>query len=134
MSNPDMNNMNRRAGAMAPRRARWLLAAIGTLAASIAGAALPLKTIEECVETGTRAVSLPGVASGSLSASPCAGCPIIRLRFDGGTRYLIGKQVVTYAKFRAEAAKGDDLRLDVFYEPKTRTLTRLRLAATGNAQ
>ena len=121
------------ADAIAPRRTRWLVAVIGAFAIGAASAALPLKTIEECVETGTRAVSLPGVPGGSLSASPCAGCPSLRLSFDARTRYLIGKQAVTYAKFREAAAKGS-MHLDLFYEPKTRTLTRLRISAAGGVQ
>lgn len=116
-----------------PNVARWLATAVGVLAFGTAVAALPLETIEECLETGTDEVSLPGVAGGSLSASPCSGCPTLRLKFDARTRYLIGSESVPYAKFREAATKGD-LRLDVFYEPKSLTLTRLRLAAAGNVQ
>jgi hypothetical protein len=112
-------------------RASWLAAAAAVLVTASAGAALPLKTIEECLESGTTLVRLPGTAGGSLSASSCSGCPSLRLSFNARTRYFIGKDVVTYAKLRDAAAKGD-LRLDLFYEPKTRNLTRLRLAAAGN--
>lgn len=115
------------------RRASWLAAAIGIFATCAAGAALPLRTIEECLESGTTLVSLPGVAGGSLSARQCSGCPSIRLSFDGRTRYFIGKEQVSYAKLHEAAAKGD-VRLDLFYEPKTRKLTRLRLAAAGNVK
>jgi hypothetical protein len=116
------------------RRASWFAAAVIALAsATAANAALPLKTIEECHETGTRAVSLPGVAGGTLSASTCVGCPTLRLQFDAKTRYFIGKEQVSYTKLREAAAKGD-LRLDLFYEPNSRTLSRLRLAAAGGAQ
>jgi hypothetical protein len=118
---------------IAAPRLRWIAAAAALLVACAAGAALPLRTIEECVETGTRAVSLPGTAGGSLSASPCTGCPSVRLRFDARTRYLIGKQAVTYAKFREAAAKSGQ-RLDLFYEPKTRTLTRLRIPAAAGVK
>jgi len=107
-----------------------LILACCALFASAAFAALPLKTVEECIETGTRAVSLPGAAGGSISASPCQGCGSLRLRFDGQTRYLVGKQAVNYAKFRQAAAKAD-LQLDVFYDPKTRTVTRLRIPAVA---
>lgn len=118
------------------RRLCLLAAAIGALAAGVVAAEPQprprLGTIEECIESGTDAVSLPGVAGGTLSASQCAGCPTLRLRFDAKTRYFIGKQPVTYAQFR-EAAKGD-LQLDVFYHPKTRILTRLRLPAAAGVQ
>jgi hypothetical protein len=120
-------------GCRPARRASWLVAAIGLLATAAAGAALPLKTIEQCLESGTRLVTLPGVAGGSLSARPCSGCPSVRLSFDDRTRYYIGKEQVSYAKLREAAAKGD-LRLDLFYEPKSRELTRLRLAAASNSK
>jgi hypothetical protein len=110
----------------APRRARWLAAAVGIVIANGAISAPQNKTIEECLETGTRAVNLPGSAGGTLSASTCTGCPTLRLSFDARTAYLIGKDRVSYTKFREAAAKGD-LRLDVFYQPQTRVLTRLRL-------
>jgi hypothetical protein len=119
--------------ARAPLRARWLLASIAALACGVAAAALPLKTVEECIEAGTRSVSLPGVAGGSLSASSCTGCASLRLKFDSSTQYFVGVKAVNYAKFRQAAAKAD-LRLDVFYEPKTRTLTRLRIPAVAATQ
>lgn len=112
-------------------RAGLLAAALGVAAA--AGAAPQLGTIEECVESGSRAVSLPGTASGTLSASPCTGCPTLRLAFDARTVYQVGKQQVTYAKFR-EAAARDDVRLDIFYQPQTRVLTRLRVPDTGDGK
>lgn len=111
---------------IAPRRAGWLAAAAGIVIANVAISAPQNQTIEECLETGTRAVNLPGSAGGSLSASTCTGCPTLRLSFDERTVYLIGKEQVSYTKFREAAAKGD-LRLDVFFRPQTRVLTRLRL-------
>ncbi len=129
MRNTDRNTLNSLAGTVRPCRSRWLAGAVLAIAAATTAVGEPQNTtIEECLESGTEAVSLPGVASGSLSTSPCQGCPALRLRFDGRTRYFVGKEQVTYAKLREAAAKGD-LRLDLFYEPKTRNLTRLRLAA-----
>ncbi len=116
-----------------PVRAGWLAVAIGIAVTGVAGAAPRLGTIEECLESGTKAVSLPSAANGTLSASPCTGCPTLRLQFEDATVYLVGKQQVTYAKFREAAAK-DDLRLDIFYKPQTRVLTRLRVPAVGNGQ
>jgi len=131
MNRPVSNRINGSAGPAHRRRAVWLAAAAAALVTAAAGAALPLKTIEECLESGTDLVRLPGVAGGSLAASQCRGCSSLRLRFDARTRYFIGKEPVTYARLREAAAKGD-LRLDLFYDPKTRNLTRLRLAAAGN--
>ena len=69
-------------------------------------------------------MSLPGIAERhGHGANPCAGCPSLRLRLDAKTRFFIGKDQVAYARFREAAAKGD-LRLDLYYEPKSRTLNR----------
>ena len=124
----------RLAGDFKPRLARRLAATVFALAISISAAAAPqMTTIEECVESGTDLVSLPGTAGGSLSASQCSGCPSVRLSFSSKTRYYIGNEAVSYARLREAASKGD-LRLDLFYEPKTRNLTRVRLAAAVNAK
>jgi hypothetical protein len=80
------------------------------------------------LESGTDLVSLPSSPSGTLSATECrSGCPVYRLRFDSNTRFYIGKDAVSYAKFR-EAARGD-LRLHVSYRLSDNTLTRLRIPA-----
>ena len=134
MNHSDSITNNALAAPIRRRHAVWLAAAIAALVTAAAGAALPLKTIEECLESGTDVVRLPGVAGGSLSASPCSGCPSVRLTFDGRTRYFIGKEAVSYVRLREAAAKGDNLRLDLFYHPKTRILTRVRLAAVRNGQ
>jgi hypothetical protein len=115
------------------RVAPLLVAAAGLLAA---GAALGQQArtmipLTGGLESGTRIVSLPGVASGTLSATECtSGCPTLRLRFDGETRFYIGKQAVPYAKFREAAAKAD-LRLDIVYRYSDMTLTRLRIPAVA---
>lgn len=115
------------------RSARPAAALLGLLLASAALAAPQLGTIEECLESGTGAVSLPGVANGDVSASPCAGCPTLRLKLDPRTRFYIGKEQVSYKRLREAAAKGD-LRLDLFYEPKSRSLSRVRLAAASTGK
>jgi hypothetical protein len=115
------------------RRAGWIAAAIGVLATATAGAQVPLKTVEECLETGTDLVALPGVAGGTLSATGCRGCETLRLKFDARTKYYVGKELVPYARLRELAGLGT-VRLYVFYRPDTKILTRLRLVAVGNAK
>ena len=117
------------------RRARLLATVIGALAASVAIAGPKLGTIEECLESGTDMVTLPGVPGGMLTAKECTACNSHRLSFDRNTRYFIGKQAVPYARLKAEAAKGPAM-LYVFYRPDTRVLTRVRLEASadGNKQ
>ena len=133
MSNP---NRHSHAGLALPgrlRRAGWIAAAIGVLAAAAASAQAPLRTVEECLETGTDLVALPGAAGGTLSATGCRGCETLRLKFDQRTRYFIGKELVPYARLREAASKGT-VRLYVFYRPNDKTLTRLRLVAAGTAK
>jgi len=115
------------------RRAGWIAAAIGVLATAAAGAQATLKTVEECLESGTDLVALPGVAGGTLSATECRGCETLRLKFDARTKYYVGKELVPYARLRELAALGT-VRLYVFYRPDTKILTRLRLVAVGNAK
>jgi hypothetical protein len=129
MSHPDRERSATRP-ATRQRRAGWLAAAAGALVAAAAGAQVPMQTIEECLESGTDLVTLPGAPGGTLSARECSGCPSLRLSFGQRTRYFIGAEAVTYARL-LEAAGKRDARLDVFYEPKSRTLTRLRLAAAA---
>lgn len=105
--------------------------ALGALAAPLAVAAGRTKGLTGGLESGTELVTLPSSPSGSFLARECRDCPSIRVSFDSNTRFLIGDQTVTYAKFREAAAKGD-IRLYVSYRLSDRTLTRLRLVAPGN--
>lgn len=133
MSKP---NRNLPAGPALPgrlHRAGWIAAAIGVLVTAAAGAQAPLRTVEECLETGTDLVALPGAAGGTLAATGCRGCETLRLKFDQRTRYFIGKELVPYARLREAASKGT-VRLYVFYRPNDKTLTRLRLVAAGTAK
>jgi hypothetical protein len=133
MSNPHRHTHADCTGPDRPRRAGWIAAAIGMLATAAVGAQVPLKTVEECLETGTDLVTLPGVAGGTLSATECRGCETLRLKFDTRTKYYVGKELVPYARLRELAGLGT-VRLYVFYRPDSKILTRLRLVAVGNAK
>ncbi len=131
MNNADSStstNGNPSAGRL--RRACLLAAAIGALAAAPAIAGPRLGTIEECLESGTDLVALPGVPGGTLSAKECTACATHRLTFDQKTRYFIGKEAVPYARLLDAANKGSK-RIYVFYRPDTKALTRVRLVASA---
>lgn len=130
MNNPNGIRFDQMVSTVGPNVARWLAAAVGVLIAANAGAQLPHKIIEECLESGTALVSLPGAPGGSLSASQCRGCESLRLNFGQRTKYFIGKESVSYTLLREAAGKAP-ASLNVCYDPATRVLTRLRLAATG---
>jgi len=134
MSNPTTRVLiSKHSGAFGLRRAWLLAAAIGALATFPAIAGPQLGTIEECLETGTDLVPLPGVPGGTLSARACSTCETLRLSFDANTRYYLGKEAVPYARLRDAASKGTTT-FYVFYRPETRVLTRLRLDAVGTSK
>ena len=131
MSNTNSSN-NRISLAGRLRRACLLAAALGALTAAQAMAGPRLGTIEECIESGTDLVTLPGVPGGTLAAKSCTACETLRLSFDQKTRYFIGEEAVPYSRLLAAARKGP-AGLDVFYRPDTRVLTRVRLVAGADA-
>jgi hypothetical protein len=117
-----------------PRAARRLAAGLaGLLVAAAAVAQVPTRSPTEMLETGTDLVSLPGAPNGTLLASECRGCAVLRLSFARDTRYFIGDQSVPYARLLEAAGKGN-LRLYVSYRRDNRALTRLRLVAAGASQ
>ena len=113
-----------------PGRFRWFAAAACAIMTAAAAAKVPMTAITECLESGTDLVRLPAVPGGTLTASECRECPSLRLSFDADTRYFIGEEAVPYARLH-EAARRGSLRLYVSYRIDNRTLTRLRLVATG---
>ena len=71
-----------------------VLLACGALHASHAAGLL--KTVEECIETGTMDVSLPRQAPSQMSVTPCRQCKTLQLQIDEGTRFYIGKDSVSF--------------------------------------
>jgi hypothetical protein len=116
------------------RTVRRLAASLaGLLVAATAVGQVPTRSLTEMLETGTDLVSLPGTPNGTLLASECRGCPVLRLSFARDTRYYIGQEPVPYARLLEAAGKGN-LRLYVSYRRDNRALTRLRLVAAGVSQ
>jgi hypothetical protein len=93
----------------------------------------PMVILEEVLETTSGLVPLPGSPDGSVTARECRDCPSVRLEFGNDTRYFVGKEAVSYNRFRQLAALGDG-RLYVYFTPETRVLTRLRLSAASTAK
>lgn len=114
------------------RQASLLTALAAGLVVGQAIAGPRLENIEQCVESATDIVSLPGVAAGGLMARECAACESLLLNFSPSTRYFIGDEPVSYARLRTVASKRP-MSLYVFYQTGTRTLTRLRLDAGADA-
>ena len=109
-------------------RAARLAFAIGALAAAVAGAQVPMVSLEDVLESGTDLVSLPAAPSGTISARECTGCPSYRVKFDPRTEYYVGRQKVSYANLLKTVGK-NRTRLYIYFTPETRVLTRLRVDA-----
>jgi hypothetical protein len=112
------------------RIALSVLGLTALLAAASAGATL--RMVEQAIETSTLMTSLPDDAGGSLAVSSCAGCKPVLLQLSSKSQYFIGKTPVTYAELRA-AANGSSRQLNVFYQAKDRTITRLVVSGGQSA-
>jgi hypothetical protein len=99
-----------------------VLAMAALLGAS--SAASTLRMVEQAIETSTVTTSLPDDATGSMAVSACAGCKPVLLRLSSDSQYFVGKTPVSYAQLRA-AASDTTRQLNVFYDAKGRTITRL---------
>jgi len=109
---------------------RTVLVAIAPLYALTAEAAL--RNIENAYETSPRLVSLPADQAGLLTVRECPRCASVTLRTGRQTRWMLGAGgpgEVTLAKFREASALNADRLLTVFYDIKTRLVTRVVLSA-----
>jgi hypothetical protein len=115
------------------RTSPWLAAAACMLLAGPVLAQKPMVILEDVLETTSRLVTLPGSPGGDVTARECSDCASHRLKFGKNTRYYVGDEAVSYNRFRQLADSGDG-RLYVYFQPETRVLTRLRLAAAPSAK
>ncbi len=107
-------------------RHRTSLAALGLAALLMAdGAGASLRIVEQAIETSTLSISLPDDVTGSIAVTACDGCKPLLLRLSPGSQYFVGKSPVTYAEFRSLAVGSGARQLNIFYDGKGRTITRL---------
>jgi biopolymer transport protein ExbD len=112
---------------------RTSFAVLGLTALLAAGGAqATLRMVEQAIETSTLSTSLPDDSTGSLAVSACNGCKPVLLRLSSDSKYFIGKTPVTYAQLRA-AASNAARQLNVFYDAKGRTITRLVVSGQSSA-
>ena len=99
------------------------------LGVTLAGVALPaaaaLKVIEQAIETSTFVVSLPDGHTGSIAVKPCKQCKPLLLRLTPKSRFLVSGAQVPYSEFVALARGAGEHGLDIFYDGKSGTITRL---------
>lgn len=98
------------------------------LAAASLAAAAPLKVIEQAIETSTLAVTLPDRSTGSMYVRACPSCKALELQLTPRSKYRVGKREVTFAELRQYALGAGSRSVDVFYDAKSLTITRLTVA------
>lgn len=111
------------------RSGRCLAALLAIAAMGPAMAAL--QAIEQAYELRLDQVTLPGSPGGRLVVRRCAGCAPVLLQVTATTQYYISSQPTAVSlQELLDAAESSPLRkslLNVFYDPATRRVTRLRL-------
>ena len=89
-------------------------------------AAAEIITVEEGIESSTSDVRMPGKSNGYLVLRSCPDCDEITLSLSAGTQYLVNGESVEYQDFRRMSrAKGNGL--DIFYDPRNKSVTRMML-------
>lgn len=94
-----------------------------------------LKDIEQAYELAPAAVRVPTVSEGNLTLFPCAKCPPVSLRVTPATAWFTavppGRATSQdeFLKIMRKAAANRQTLIYVYYEPRTRRVTRLVLDA-----
>ncbi len=90
-------------------------------------AAADMVSLEEGIESSTSDVRLPGNSSGYLVLRSCPDCVELTLSLSAGIRYLVNGELVEYQDFRRLSHKKGN-GLDIFYDPRTKSVTRMMLS------
>jgi hypothetical protein len=91
-----------------------------------------LVSLEDGVEASTAAVSLPESVPARWSFRACPSCTLMNVDVDERTEFFIGRQAVSFAVLQKYAARGA-AGLDIFFDPKTKRVTRVILRAELDA-
>lgn len=109
-------------------RNRMLALVLGLAVASGTLEAKPeLKVIEQAIETTTFVVSLPDGSNGSMAVKSCSQCKPVLLRLTSRSTFQVGGTPVKYKEFLELARGSQDHALNIFYDRKSGTITRLRM-------
>jgi hypothetical protein len=92
-----------------------------------------LKIVEQAIETTTFVVSLPDADNGSLAVKSCVQCKPVVLRLTPRSTFQLGSSPVKYREFLALARGSRDQALNIYYDGKTGTITRLRMNGVQRA-
>jgi hypothetical protein len=110
-----------------------LLLGIALAGSSPAASAAGFKVLEQAIETSTFVVSLPDGDTGSMAVKSCMQCKPVLLRLTPHSRFLAGGAQVTYAEFLALARDSGEQALNIFYDRKSGSITRLLMNGVHRA-
>lgn len=83
-------------------------------------------TIEEGIESSTSDIRLPAKSNGYILIRSCPVCDEITLSLSAGTQYVVNGKAVEYKDFQhLSREKGNGLV--IFYDPKSKSVTRMML-------
>lgn len=106
------------------------------LALAVASLQAPagLKVLEQAIETSTLVVSLPDASTGSMAVKSCKQCKPLLLRLTPRSRFVVGGGAqVPYSEFVALARRSGHQNLNIFYDRKSGTITRLTMSGVYRA-
>jgi formylglycine-generating enzyme required for sulfatase activity len=87
---------------------------------------VPLRSLEDAIESSTDAVLLPTSQPGTLTFRNCAEpCAMRALEVTAQSAFYIGDTPVTLAEFNAYVRRGGPKILTVFRQPGRTNVTRL---------
>ena len=118
---------------MKPNRMLSLLLGVALASGSFEAPAAALKIVEQAIETSTFVVSLPDGSNGSMAVKSCTQCKPVLLRLTPRSTFLVGGARVQYSEFLALARGSGDQNLNIFYDRKSGTITRLRMNGVRRA-
>ena len=84
---------------------------------------------EQAHELDAAMVTMPASPTGYLFFKACPNCRVMSLQVNNSTKYILGRETVTLRQFRKYAYRQGQMY--VFYEPDSKTVTRVRLRASS---
>lgn len=86
------------------------------------------RILEQAIETSTLKVSIPTDESGSMAVKACQSCTTMVLRLTPESTYRVGRSAVSFDEFASYVRSVGTRNLDIFYDAKNGTITRLVVA------
>jgi hypothetical protein len=85
----------------------------------LSSSAAPFDVLDECLEGGVEASSLPDSVPAQIVATPCEGCTPVLLKIDESTQYFVGDDAVPISVMR-RYSKVESSQIRVCHDMKGR--------------